>query len=163
MDQGSLSVNEEIASLLSSYANMLYRVAFSRTQNKSDAEDIVQEVFLRYIRSNPHFYSEEHRKAWLLKVAINCSKSLLTSSWFQKTEPLDEELPAENKEFSEVFPAVQSLPVKYRTVIHLFYFEDLSVKQIADILNIGESSVKTQLHRARAMLRERLQGEYDDL
>ena len=64
---------------------------------------------------------------------------------------------------SEVYPAVQTLPVKYRTVIHLFYYEDMSIKQIADILGIGESAVKTQLHRARAMLRERLGDDYEEL
>ena len=163
MDQESLETKEDIGALLATCANMLYRVAFSRTQNKSDAEDVVQEVFLRYLRSNTYFGNEEYRKAWLLRVTINCSKSLLTSSWFRKTEPLDEDIPVENPELLGVYPAVQALPVKYRTVIHLYYFEDLSVKQIASILDIGESSVKTQLHRARAMLRERLQGEYDEL
>ena len=145
------------------YSDMVYRLAFARTGNTADAEDVYQEVFLRYLRSDPQFTSEEHRKAWLLKVTVNCSKSLLTSSWFRRTEPLDEDIPVENPELLEVYPAVQSLPVKYRTVVHLYYFEDLSVKQIASILDIGESSVKTQLHRARAMLRERLQGEYDEL
>ena len=163
MDQESLETKEDVGALLATYTNMLYRVAFSRTQNKSDAEDVVQEVFLRYLRSNIRFSNEEHRKTWLLKVTVNCSKSLLTSSWFRRTEPLDEDIPVENPELLEVYPAVQSLPVKYRTVVHLYYFEDLSVKQIASILDIGESSVKTQLHRARAMLRERLQGEYDEL
>ncbi len=167
MSHLSLTTDEGLNAALAKFNSMLYRVAFTRMQNRADAEDIVQEVWLRYLRSAPAFVDDEHRKAWLLKVCINCSNSLLSSSWFKRTSALDESMPDDAQDpaegFSDVYAAVQKLPPKYRTVIHLFYYEDLSVKQIAEVTGQGESSVKTQLHRARTMLRERLGGEYDDL
>ena len=145
--------------VLGRYAAMVYRLAFARTGNRYDADDILQEVFLRYIRSKPAFAEEEHRKAWLIRTAINCSKSLLTSAWFRNTTPLDDTLLSEMKDHSEVYYAVLTLPVHYRTVVHLFYYEDYSVEDIARLLKSKPSTVKSQLHRARNLLREQLKGE----
>lgn len=145
------------------YFDTVYRLALSQTRDKYKADDVLQEVFLRYIRSNKSFDSEEHIKAWLIRVTINCCKSVFTSPWFKKTVPLSEDLVFEAPEQEDVYFAVAKLPQKYRAVIHLFYFEDLSVKQISDILKIKESTVKSQLRRGREMLKNILgrRSEYE--
>ena len=152
--------------LLDRYSTMLFRIAFARTQSRSDAEDIVQETWVRYFRAAPELESEEHRKAWLLRVCINCANSFLTSAWRRHSAPLDETIPSGGSPESDrldVLAAVRALPDKYRTVVHLFYYEELSVREIAEIVCAREAAVKTQLHRARQMLKEKLGGEYDDL
>lgn len=152
---------DDINDVLTKYSNMVYRLALSRTRNISDAEDILQEVFFRLLNKNPEFESEEHKKAWLIRVTVNCSSKLLTSAWFKKTVPLEEELKFESSEKSDVYYSVLELPLKYRTVIHLFYYEDLSIAQISDILSINQSTIKSQLLRARELLRIKLKGDFD--
>lgn len=158
----TVSTDDQIQDVLTRYSNMVYRLALSRTKNISDAEDILQEVFLRLVNKNPKFESEGHRKAWLIKVTINCSSKLLTSAWFRKTVPLDEELKFETKDKSDVYYAVLELPMKYRTVIHLFYYEDMSIAQISAVLDVKESTIKSQLLRARQLLKVKLKGEFGD-
>lgn len=168
----SLVTREDFDGVMRKYADMVYRLAYSRTGNPTDAQDVVQDVFLRYIRADKTYNDEEHRKAWLIKITVNCSKSLLTSAWnrHRSAEEQDENRGECDSRFdeidtkSEVYGAVLALPVKYRTVIHLFYYEDMSVAQIARATGAGESAVKSQLSRARAMLRESLKGvEFDDI
>lgn len=148
--------------LLDMYSGTVYRIAYARTRNKQDAEDITQNVFLKYIGANKRFDSEEHRKAWLLRVAVNCTNDFVTSAHYRHKAELDEvpeegEEPSyELEEKSEVWYAVQSLPEKYRIPIHLFYYEDMSIAQIAVITNERESTVRSQLTRARGMLKEML-------
>jgi RNA polymerase sigma-70 factor (ECF subfamily) len=156
------STDDQINDVLTKYSNMVYRLALSRTRNVADAEDILQEVFLRFVHKMPEFQSEEHRRAWLIRVTINCSSKLLTSAWFRRTVPLEEELKFETREKGEVYYAVMELPVKYRTVIHLFHYEDLSISQISEVLSIKESTIKSQLLRARQLLKNKLKGEFDD-
>ncbi len=143
--------------MIEKYFDTVYRLALSQTQDSHRADDVLQDVFVRYINTDKVFESEEHIKAWLIRVTINCSKSTFTNSWFKKTVPLSEDLVFEMPEQEEVYFAVAKLPQKYRAVIHLFYFEDLSVKEIADYLKIKESTVKSQLHRGREMLKEILE------
>lgn len=145
---------DDIDQVISLYANRIFRIAFSRLKNKADAEDVVQDVFMKYIAHQDQFTDEEYRKAWLIRVTINCCNSLLRSAWFRKTTELKEDIPTEITENSEILTYVLKLPEKYRTIIHLFYYEELSVKEIALILNIKESLVKTRLHRARNALKE---------
>lgn len=151
--------------LLDMYSGTVYRIAYARTRNKQDAEDITQNVFLKYISANKRFDSEEHRKAWLLRVAVNCTNDFVTSAHYRHkadiTEvPEESEEPSyELEEKSEVWYAVQSLPEKYRIPIHLFYYEDMSIAQIAVITNERESTVRSQLTRARGMLKEILKEE----
>lgn len=139
--------------IVEKYFDTVYRLALSQTQNTHTAEDVLQEVFLRYIKSDKVFESEEHIKAWLIRVTINCSKSSFTNSWTKKTVPLTEDISFEIPEQEDLYYAVSKLPQKYRLVIHLFYYEDLSVKEIAERLNMKESTVKSQLHRGREMLK----------
>ncbi|MCC8160879.1 MAG: sigma-70 family RNA polymerase sigma factor [Oscillospiraceae bacterium] len=146
--------------IIRKYFDMVYRLALSQTRNVSIAEDVTQDVFLRFLQ-NDGFETDEHIKAWLIRVTINCSRSVFKTAWFRKTIPLEEEIAFDTPEKSDVYFAVQSLPSHYRAVIHLFYYEDMSVKEIADCLEISEPTVKTRLHRARKQLKTKLKGGYD--
>ena len=139
------------------WGDMVYRLALARTANVPDAEDVFQEVFLRYFRHEDKFQSDEYRKAWLIRCTVNRAKSLLVSPWKQRTVPLEtaEEVGVED-DYREVYAAVLALPPKYRTVIHLHYFEGLSVAEMAEMLHTAEGTVKSQLSRGRALLRETL-------
>ena len=139
------------------WGDMVYRLALARTANVPDAEDVFQEVFLRYFRHEDRFQSDEHRKAWFIRCTVNRCKSLLTSPWRRRTVPLEtaEEVGVED-DYREVYSAVLSLPAKYRAVIHLHYFEGLSVAEMAQTLNVPEGTVKSQLSRGRALLRDML-------
>lgn len=152
---------EEKREVCEKYFDSIYRLVLCRTKNRDIADDVTQDVFYKYITADKAFESDEHIKAWLIRVAINCTNSYFTSSWFKKTEPLDENMVFETKEKSDVYYAVSELPIKYRTVIHLFYYEDFSVSQIANTLGLKEATVKTQLKRGRDMLHDKLKGGYD--
>lgn len=158
MSRKSLRTDDEIDDVLGKYSDLVYKIALSQTKNLANAEDIFQEVFLRYVQSDTEFESEEHRKAWLIRVSVNCCKKLWNSAWFRHTVPLDESLQFSNREKSDVFYAVSELPPKYRIVIHLYYYEDLSVREISAALHRKESTVTSQLSRARDLLREKLKG-----
>lgn len=139
------------------YSDMVYRLAFARVKNRYDADDILQEVFLRFIKQKGKINDQEHAKALLIRITINCSKSLLTSGWFKKTAPLEENLCVSMPE-RDALDAVLRLPTKYRTVIHLHYYCGYSVDEIAKILKSKPSTVKSQLHRARQKLKTDLEG-----
>ena len=149
---------DEKQQIIDKYFDMVYHLAMAQVKNKTNADDIVQDVFLKYIQSAKRFESDEHIKAWLIRVTINCSHSLFTTSWYKKTVPLEDELVFEMEEKSDVYYAVLELPEKYRTVIHLFYYEDMSIAEISVALKIKESTIKSQLSRGREMLREKLKG-----
>ena len=149
MNEFSLPREELILEVIEKYNTMVYRLAFSRTKSVQDAEDIMQNVFMKFIKSNINFESQEHIKPWLIRITINLSKNLLTSAWFKRTTTLEEDIVITLKEESEVYKYVLDLPTKYRTVIHLFYFEDMTTANIAEILSIKESTVRSQLHRGR--------------
>ena len=155
----SLCTDDCVDDVIDKYLNMVFRLALAHIKNVQDAEDITQEVFLRYISKSRVFESEEHRRNWLIRVTINRCNSLWVT-WFRKTEPLDENISFEMKEYIDLFEYLSLLPHKYRTVVHLFYYEDLSTKQISIALNAKESTVRTWLTRARAILREKLKGDY---
>jgi len=146
------------------YQDTVYRIAFTYCRNTSDAEDIAQEAFLRYIKKMPRLQSEEHLKAWLIRVTLNIAKSLSTSSWSKKIVPLSEHDPTIADERAETdtatYYAVMSLPEKYRSVIMLYYYEDYSIREIAQILNRTETAIQTQLQRARAMLKNKLKEDW---
>lgn len=146
------------------YFDMIYRLALSQTKSREYADDVVQEVFLRYIKTDTDFKSDEHIKAWLIRVTLNYSKSIFTTSWHKKTVALSERenMPVfDALEKSDVYYAVAELPQKYKAVIHLFYYEDMSIEDISKYLNSNPSTVKSQLRRGRKMLGEKLKGGYD--
>jgi len=142
-------------------ADRLFRTAVAVLRSKEDAEDIVQDVFVKWHEKKPHFYSEEHETAWLLRVAVNLCRSRLRSPWRRWRVPLLETEPARDESEGQVVTEVLSLPVKYRTAIHLHYFEGYSTAEIADITGQREPTVRQQLTRARRMLKDLLtEGEW---
>ena len=142
------------------YALMVYRTAYARTGSKTDAEDVVQEVFLRLVRARPSFRDEEHGKAWLLRVAANCTNDLFRLPWRKREEPLRPSMAAEEgPEPSGVLEAVLALPEKYRLVVHLYYYEELSTAEIGRIIGRSEGAVRSRLFRAKRMLRDLLGEE----
>lgn len=150
---------KDVIHVIERYKNTVFKVAFTYCKNRSNADDIFQEVFLRYFKKKPGFADEAHEKAWFIRVTINCCKKLLFSSWFKKTAPLDETIAFETAEESDLFYSVMELPLKYRAVVHLYYYEDYSIKQIAELTNQKETTVSTQLQRARRILRTKLEED----
>lgn len=150
--------------LIDRYQSHLYRIAFSICQNREDAEDVVQDTFLQYHIQNKEFEDETHIRAWLMRVAINKSRNVVRAFWRKHRQSLEsymEELDFPDSESSALLEAVLQLPEKQRTVIHLFYYEDYTIKEIADILHISEANVKVRLNRARATLREQLKEAWN--
>lgn len=141
------------------YSDMVYRLAFARTGNRSDAEDLYQEVFLRYLTRAPAFTSEDHRKAWLLRVAVNCANRFHTAPWRKRTEPLSEALSVPAPEGEDLWEELRRLPEKDRTVLHLYYYEDMTTEEIAKLLDRNPATVRSQLLRARAKLKKLLVEE----
>ena len=149
---------EQRTQVVERWGDMVYRLALARTASVPDAEDVFQEVFLRYFRHEERFHNDEYRKAWLIRCTVNRCKSLLASPWRRRIVPLEtaEEVGVED-DYREVYSAVLTLPRKYRAVIHLHYFEGLSVAEMAQTLDMPEGTIKSQLSRGRALLREILQ------
>ena len=141
------------------YSDMVYRLAFARTGNRSDAEDLYQEVFLRYLTKAPAFTSEDHRKAWLLRVAVNCANRFHTAPWRKRTEPLSEALSVPAPEGEDLWEELRRLPERDRTVLHLYYYEDMTTEEIAQLLDRNPATVRSQLLRARAKLKKLLVEE----
>jgi RNA polymerase sigma-70 factor (ECF subfamily) len=138
----------------------LFRTAAAVMGSKADAEDIVQDVFVKLIEKQPDFETLEHESAWLIRVTVNLCKSRLRSHWRKKTTPLFDDYPAQTGEQQNIMETVLSLPSKYRTVIHLFYYEGYQTKEIAEMTKQKESAVREQLTRARRMLKNFLtEGE----
>ena len=162
MTDVSLCKDETVAHALKLYGNTILRLSYSYLHNLSDAEDVLQDTLLSLMRNMPCFSSPEHEKAWLMRVAINLCKNKLKSSWF-KTIAIPENFQAEyiTDEESEVLEAVHSLPVKYREVVHLFYYEGYSTFEISSLLQKKESTVRSLLHRSRDKLKKVLKGAYD--
>ena len=150
----------DIESVLAKHADTVYKIALSQTKNKADAEDIFQEVFLRLMRNKTEILTDEHMKAWLIRVSLNCCKNLFASAFRRKTDPLTEDIPYLPPESQGVLREVLALPKKYRTVIHLFYYEDYSIEEISKLLNTKAPTVKSQLFRGRQLLKEKLKGAF---
>ncbi|MCI8909898.1 MAG: RNA polymerase sigma factor [Oscillibacter sp.] len=138
---------------------MVYRMAYAMVHSRHDADDVFQEVFLRLHRAAPQFRNEEHRKAWLLRVTVNCAKTLLHSPWRRRTAPLEDLYTCQDPEESAVCEALDHLDPKYRAVVHLHYYEGYSTEEIAELLHRQPSTVRAQLTRARRKLAELLKEE----
>ena len=149
---------QQTETVIRQYADTVYRLAWAYAQSTADAEDIFQEVFLRYVRFTPQFESEEHRKAWLLRVTVNCAKTHLRKKRFRPTPQEEVSTPFTAPETLELHEALKKLPAKYRAVIHLFYFEDYPVEKISEVLKRRPSTVRTQLTRARNLLAQILES-----
>ena len=155
----------ELGALCEAYADMIYRLALVRTRNRADAEDVLQDVFFRCLRRQPVFRDEEHQKAWLITAAINASKSLLSRADRRHGAGAEalEFLSTEDDTDATVYNAVMQLPDKYRTAVHLFYYEGYSVEEIGRMTETKPSTVKSHLHRAREALRKVLKEDEPDV
>lgn len=141
------------------YADMVYRLALSQMKNQTDADDLFQEVFVRLVSHVGELQSWEHVKAWLIRVTVNCAKKHFGLYWNKNVDYIENEEQLKGEEGYElpeehpVREAVEKLPPKYRLAVHLFYYEELSVAEIAKLTEQKEGTVKSQLHRAREMLK----------
>ena len=155
----------DVEEALHTYGDMVYRLALVQMKNRSEAEDVFQEVFLRLVRYKERIDGQEHLKAWLIRVTVNCCRKQFHSAYRRRTVPIDREIGSEQTYEMDlpgdpVYDAVLGLPDDYRSVIHLFYYEQYSVHEIAEILDLSETAVKTRLSRARGKLKNILKGEY---
>lgn len=148
-------------SLLERRSQLIYKLAFAKCGNQADAEDVFQQVFLRYLTSRPSFASPEHEKAWFIRVTLNCSNSLWGSAFRRHTQPLNQDIPADEAAQPRLAEYLAQLPEAQRVLLHLFYYEDMSTAQIAQALHRREGTVRMQLTRARRALGELLQGDGD--
>lgn len=145
------------------HENHIYRTALAIMGNKADAEDIMQDVFLKIVEGKaPDFESEAHETAWLTRVTVNQCRSRFRSFWWRNSEPLLDTYPAEDKKQDELMKTVLTLPLKYRTVIYLFYYEGYSTKEIAEITKQKEPTVRSLLSRARHMLKDHLEEDNNE-
>lgn len=156
------TVNQQAERMLTEYGNSVLRLAYSYLHNMADAEEVLQDTLVQLLKTTPILTTKEHEKAWLLHVAANLSKNRLKYNTIRQTDELMEELIAENQDdLSFVWEAVKALPDKYREVIHLFYHEGYQTRQIAKILHMNESTVRSNLSRGREKLRSMLWEVYD--
>jgi RNA polymerase sigma-70 factor (ECF subfamily) len=165
--RGKSSFQVDTDAAINQYADMVYRIAIVQMKSKSDADDIFQEAFLRLVKYKDTIESEEHLKAWLIRVTINCCKKHFDNAWNKKTTSMEYETGVEEtyemqEQDETVFHAIKGLSENYRSVIHLFYYEEYSVKEIAQIMEQSESTIKTRLSRARDLLRKQLGGSQDE-
>lgn len=153
----------ELEQVIRRYADAVYRLALAQMHNPADADDVFQDVFLRYAEKAPAFASEEHRKAWLIRVTLNRCRSHYRSHWWKRILPLDAAAHASvlDEYDPELADALAQLPPKYRAVIHLHYFENYDTGEIAALTRQQPSTVRSQLTRARQLLKDRLKGAYD--
>ena len=161
MENLPLSTDNSLDDVVARYSTLVYRLAVSQMKNPTDADDVFQDVFFRYIRRKPIFSSEEHQKAWFIRVTLNCCRNVFNSVWKQRIVPLEDKFVFEDEEENDLYNELQKLPAKYRAVIHLFYYEDMSVTEICEMLGNKPSAVKMRLSRARKMLREILKEGYN--
>lgn len=151
-----------IKKIIEKYSDMVYRIALTRCGTIENAEDVFQEVFLRFSEKLPKFQNSEHEKAWFIRVTLNLTKNMKQTAWNRKIVSLDENILFEKKEENEVFSAVCELPQNYRTVIYLLYYEGYKVKEISNLMKRREGTIKTWLFRAREILKEKLEGGFED-
>ena len=144
------------------YIATVFRCAYSFVKNRHDAEDIMQEVFVKYLTKKPFFADENHEKAWFIRVTINMSKNYLRSFWFRNREEFSDDLVGDNDNESsaELWSAIYELPEKYRVTIVMYYIENYSIKEISQILKKKQSTVGTWLERGKKKLKQIMEEKY---
>jgi RNA polymerase sigma-70 factor (ECF subfamily) len=162
----SFFTDEYIEYAVGKYSDMLLRLCYVYTKNTADAEDLVSEVFLSLIKRKEHFESDEHEKAWLIRLAVNRGKNFVRSGWVRYFAPIEEnQLEAEGVADTDslerienpVLNAVLALPEKYKAPVHLFYWGGYSIAEIAEILGKKQATIGTLLSRGRALLKNVLE------
>lgn len=151
---------EGVEAALARNGPRILHLAYAYLQDRADAEDVLQDSLVQLMTKAPDFEDEEHEKAWLLRVAANLCKNRLRSPW-RRCEDLPEDYPAQGvpEDSLALYQAVNALPVKYREVVHLFYYEDASTAEIAAVLGEKEPNVRKRLSRARTLLRSALNAK----
>lgn len=156
------AVNQRAEAILNTYGNSILRYAYSYLRNMSDAEEVLQDTLVKFLQTDPAFETARHEKAWLMRVAGNLSKNRLDYNKVRMADELSEELTADGQEeLSFVWDAVKALPTTLRAVIHLFYYEGYSTAEVARLLGRKEATIRSDLHRGRAKLKETLKEAYD--
>jgi len=142
------------------YAEMLFRIAFIHLGSREDAEEATQDTFIKLMEKAPAFTDDEHQKAWLIRVITNHCKSMLGRGWCKREVKLEgiETVAVDSPEDLAILQLVLAMPVKYKTVIHLYYYENYPIQEISRILHISESAVKMRLQRGRQLLKLELEG-----
>ena len=157
----ALTGAEEVSRLVETYSPMLLRLACTRLENPADAEDVVQEVFLKLLTARPSFRDAEHEKAWLIRTTLHRAADLRKAA-SRRNVPLEEALLASAPEPEDrLLAAVRALPEKYGAVIHLHYYEGYSLKEIGKLLGLPAATVGTRLARGRERLRQSLKEEIE--
>ena len=154
------------ADVVTAYKQMVYAICLTHTHCRGDADDVFQEVFLTYHRKQPVCNDDEHRKAWLIRTTLNLARRSSAEMAAARVVPLGDGVEpqaasVEAGEYDGLFAALNSLSDTYRTVIHLFYLEDLPIAQIAALLDLEPGTVKTRLSRGRALLRQAMKEDSD--
>lgn len=154
-----------ISDLLDKYSDMVLRIAYTYLKNRADAEDIVQDVFLRIIDKKPSFNDESHEKSWLIRATINMCKNKVNMFWNKNKCSIDDvqEFAVSDKYNTDtsVFQEVMALGEKYRVVVYMYYYEGYSTPEIANVIGKNETTIRSLLHRARNKLKDMLKEDYD--
>lgn len=155
-----LKSEEEIKELVENYSTLIFRVSYCILGNRDDAEDAVQETLLRYLTKAPEFESEEHRKAWLIKVSANISKNMMLFRLRRETIDIDDvkNIGIQENDY-EIFELIMNLPAKYKIVLTLYYIEGYKSKEIAEIIDISEEAVRKRLQKGRELLKKIFETE----
>lgn len=151
------ALNDE--ELIKKHSSTVYKIAYSITSNRDDADDVFQNVFLTYIRKRPTFKNEEHEKAWFIRVTINTAKNYVTQAWKRNTDALDEDIEAMDSEKLDLDFALKQLSPQNRTIIFLFYYEGYKTDEIANMMKMKSSTVRSSLSRSRDKLKQILEKE----
>ena len=146
---------QDIENLFHSYKDDVYRLALSYTKSTQEAEDVCQTVFLKLMEQKEITPGKE--RAWIMQVTANTCRNLLRSAWWKRTVPIEETLPTVDLQYTDTWEKVMALPPKYRVMIYLHYYEELSTKEMSQLLHISQSNVTTRLNRARQMLKAELE------
>lgn len=152
--------DKDIVEIYNQYVDMVYRVCFMYFKNTYDTEDAVQTTFIKLLEYKGEFRSQEHLKAWLLVTSSNICKNTVNHWWHKKVHFLDEEIPKIDY-YNELVDSIQALPKKYKMVVYLYYYEGYKTKEIANLLKIKESTIRSRLLQARKLLRKNLGGNYE--
>ena len=148
--------------ILTRFGDSILRYAYTYLHNMSDAEEVLQDTLVQFLKTAPEFESENHEKAWLLRVAANLSKNRIRYNKLRETDELNDELVAEERvDLSFVWEAVKQLPQEQRACIHLFYYEGYPTRDVARMLGRKESTIRSDLRRGREKLKGLLKEAYD--
>lgn len=151
------ALNDEV--IIKKYSKTVYKIAYSIVQDKNDTDDIFQTVFLKYIRKHPRFNNESHEKAWFIRVTVNTAKSYVSQAWYKNTQALNERIVYAGDEKPDLEFALKQLNPRDRAIIYLFYYEGYKTEEIAKIMKMTSSAVRTALSRARNKLKIILEKE----